>query len=284
MTSSTSDAHVELDGINYFTLLEEPTDGNKDAPCILLIHALMSNLHMWDDTATALQKAGYRTLRYDHVGHNNTPPTKDKHASYHLDDLTRHAHQLVEARTGQPYVKALVGCSIGGSMAFRYASLFPNDVGGIISIASPGLKSPEAAQKLWSERIEQFEEDLKTGESKLCQMTVKRWVPSERPEDDDARKLALQHVKTCSLPGYKVMADSIRGYDYSSMVEEIGKVKMLVVAGDEDQAGRADVLEEVASKIPGAEFVVMKQTGHLPPLQKADAFNEFMLQFLRSWP
>ncbi|KAK5734500.1 hypothetical protein LTR17_008860 [Elasticomyces elasticus] len=284
MATASPEAHVELDGINYFTLLEEPTDGTRDAPCVLLIHALMSNLHMWDDTTKVLRNAGYRTLRYDHVGHNSTPPAKDKNSSYHLDDLTRHARQLVEARTEQPYVTALVGCSIGGSMAFRYASLFPDDVGGIISIASPGLKSPEAAQKLWSERIGQFEEDLKTGESKLCHMTVKRWVPSERPEDDEARKLALQHVKTCGLPGYEVMADAIRNYDYSFMVEEIGRVKMLVVAGDEDQAGRADVLEEVASKIPGAEFVVMKQTGHLPPLQKADAFNELMLRFLRLLP
>src|ERR1700712_3605779 len=100
----------------------------------------MSNLHMWDATAKALNEAGYRTLRYDHVGHHNTPPAHNADASYHMDDLTRQAHQLVKERTGQSRVKAVVGCSIGGVVALRYAMLFPNDVDKIISIAAPGIK------------------------------------------------------------------------------------------------------------------------------------------------
>ncbi|TKA67137.1 hypothetical protein B0A55_09323 [Friedmanniomyces simplex] len=283
MDTNPAEAHVELEGINYYTLLEEPSHGAPNAPCILLIHALMSNLHMWDATVQQLHATGHRTLRYDHVGHHNTPPAHDPTVTYHLDDLTRHAHQLVKSRTGQAHAKAVIGCSIGGSMAFRYASLFPDDVDGIISIASPGIKSPASAQELWTQRIEQFEKDVKTGDDVLCHQTIARWFPGSRPEDDGVRAEALQHVKTCDLRGYSVLADAIRGYDYTSHMSEIGdRVKTLVVAGEEDQAGRADVLRDVAGGIPGAEFVVLGRTGHLPPMQRAGEFWGVMGGFLRS--
>jgi hypothetical protein len=42
-----SEKHVEVEGINYYTLFELPDSKDNNAPCVLLIHALMSNLHMY---------------------------------------------------------------------------------------------------------------------------------------------------------------------------------------------------------------------------------------------
>jgi 3-oxoadipate enol-lactonase len=282
MTSNPGESIVEIQGINYYTLLEEPDNGAKDRPLVLLVHALMSNLHMWDATAASLRANGYRVLRYDHPGHNRTPPAQDAVVAYHIDDLTRHAHQLVEARTGQSRLKAVIGCSIGGTIAFRYALLYPNDINGIIALASPGIKSPEVAHKLWTQRIGMFEQDLKTENDELCRQTVARWIPGGRTEDDAVRAECLKHVKSCHIEGYKLMADAIRNYDYTNDIADIGKVKTLVIAGEEDQAAPANVLQDVASRIPGSDFVVMPETGHLPPLQKAEAFNNMMLKFLEA--
>ncbi|KAK4543192.1 hypothetical protein LTR36_005742 [Oleoguttula mirabilis] len=279
MDQNPAEAQVELQGVNYYTLLEEPSNGAADAPCILLCHALMSNLHMWDATAKALNEAGYRTLRYDHVGHHNTPPAHDADASYHMDDLTRHAHQLVKMRTGQSHLKAVIGCSIGGVVALRYAMLFPQDVDNIISIAAPGIKSPEAAASLWTERIQLFKEDQRTGNDVLCHKTIDRWFPGGRAEDDNVRSEALMHVKTCSLQGYKTLADTIRDYDYTSEVSDIQNV-CLVIAGSDDTAGDPGRLRDVAGVVKNAEFVVMDRTGHLPPMHRPDEFNDRMLRFL----
>lgn len=115
-----AESNVEVEGINYHTIFEPPDSQDKDAPCVLLVHALMSNLNMYDSTVRALHKAGYSTLRYDHVGHHNTPPpqtaTTERRMSisgqlaYHMDDLTRHMHQLVKERTGQTHLAAVIGC------------------------------------------------------------------------------------------------------------------------------------------------------------------------------
>ena len=279
MDNNSAEAHVELDGVKYYTLLEQPPNGALDAPCVLLVHALMSNLLMWDATVRILNHAGYRTIRYDHIGHRHTLPPQDLKASYHMDDLTRHAHQIVKARTGQSHLKAIIGCSIGGVVALRYAMMFPTDVDKIVSIAAPGIVTPEASKILWTERIEQFEQDLKHGSDSLCAATITRWFPGARPEDNAVRAEALAHVKMCSIDGYKVLADTIRDYDYAG---EVGGIDMecLVVAGAEDKAGDPGRLREVASMITGAQFVLMDRTGHLPPMHKVEEFGEVMMQFL----
>ena len=55
--------NVDVEGINYYTIYELPDTQDKNAPCVLLVHALMSNLHMYDNTVQALHAAGYATLR-----------------------------------------------------------------------------------------------------------------------------------------------------------------------------------------------------------------------------
>ncbi|KAK3673360.1 hypothetical protein LTR78_006906 [Recurvomyces mirabilis] len=272
---------VEIDGINYYTLLEQPTNARKDAPVVLLIHALMSSLRMWDATVKTLTTNGYRTIRYDHIGHNKTSaPAKDQTQNFHMDDLTRHAHAIVKARTGEQNLKAVVGCSIGGTIAFRYAQLFSDDVKVIISLCSPGIKAPAAAQDLWAQRIKLFEEDVKTGKHELADQTIARWFPGDRREDDAVRAESLGHVLTCSFAGYRALADTIRDYDYEDQIAAIGKVKTLVLAGEEDKAADAIMLEDVADKIPGAEFGKFEETGHLPPMQRPVEFGKRMMGFL----
>ncbi|KAK4627053.1 hypothetical protein CLAFUW4_04861 [Fulvia fulva] len=271
---------VHIEGVDYYTLTERPQSGNGHPERhVLLAHALMSNLHMYDQTVKALTNAGFTTIRFDHIGHNNTP-APSSNASYHMDDLTRHMHQLVEATTGQKHLHAVIGCSIGGVLALRYAMLYPGNVEKVISIAAPGIVTPEPSKALWSQRIEQFEEDSRSGGSVLCHATVNRWFPGERAEDDSVRAEALSHVKTCSLAGYKMLADTIRDYDYGDEVRGIRDVKCLVVAGSEDSAVSPGLLKDVASRIVGAEFVRMEGAGHLPPMHKVEELNGMMLAFL----
>ena len=286
-----AEQNVEVEGINYFTLLELPDSQKESAPCVVLCHALMSNLHMWDATVRTLHAAGFSTLRFDHVGHHSTPPPQTRttdqrrmslggQLAYHMDDITRHAHQLVKERTGQPHIRAFIGCSIGGVIALRYAMMFPEDVDQIISIAAPGIKAPEGKKKLWSQRIQKFEEDQANGMENLCHETVDRWFPNGRSEDDAVREEALTHVRTCSIQGYKLMADTIRNYDYDGEVDNVTGVKCLITGGTEDGAIDLSALRNVSSRIKGSKYVEMEQAGHLPPMQKPKEFGDLMLDFL----
>lgn len=112
--------------------------GRKDGPLVLLTHALMSNSHMWASTVRALHASDYRTLRFDHIGHNRTPPPTDPLRSYSTDDVVQHMREIVQqvaASIGTGVkLKAVIGCSIGGVLALRYGMLYPQDVEVVISL------------------------------------------------------------------------------------------------------------------------------------------------------
>lgn len=192
-------------------------------------------------------------------------------------------HTLVQQTTGQTHLKAVIGCSIGGVLALRYAMLYPSEVETAISLCAPGIKSLEKSKPLWTQRIQQFETDQREGTDTLCRATVDRWLPGNEPHDEAVRAEALKHVKTCTLEGYKVLADAIRGYDYSDQLGRLDGVKCVVVAGGRDGAVDSEVLRDVAAQIyppKGARFVLMEDAGHIPPMHRAEEFEALVLAAL----
>ncbi|GAB7326778.1 hypothetical protein MBLNU13_g10722t1 [Cladosporium sp. NU13] len=271
---------LQIDSITYNYLLEGP----PNRPVILLIHALMSNLHMWDSTVLALNKANYQTLRFDHIGHNLMPPPPNEQSQpYTTEIITHHMHALVTQATNQHDLKAVIGCSIGGVLALRYAMLYPSEVETVVSLCAPGIKSLEESKPLWTQRIQQFEADEREGTDTLYRATVDRWLPGDEPHDEAVRVEALKHVKTCTIEGYKVLADAIRGYDYSDQLRRLDGVKCVVVAGGRDGAVDAESLRDVAARIhapEGVRFVLMEDAGHIPPMHRAEEFEALVLTAL----
>ena len=304
---------VTVDGIPYHTIFDAPRstclprEGQLSLGhgLILLSHALMANNSMWDFTVTTLTGAGYSCLRFDHVGHGGTslpsslrPPPLDKSGPFiqppqlHFDEIARHMRDLVHATTGQSKVKAVIGCSMGGVLALRFAMLVPESLepdGYVIACDPPGATSLEEAKPKWSKRIEQFARDEAQGTELLRHATVERWIPfpagrdaSNDPETAVARETALQMVRSCSFHGYRLCADGIRQYDYEG---ELGKVKVrtMVLVGELDEAvGPRSVTEGIADRIGGAEYVWMPDAGHLPPLHRPREFEDRILQVLHS--
>ena len=54
----------------------------------------------------------------------------------------------------------------------------------------------------------------------------------------------------------------------------------LVCAGDHDSYSTAEITSELAGCLPDPEVVIMEGVGHLPNLERPDAFNEHLMGFL----
>ncbi|KAH8896363.1 alpha/beta-hydrolase [Thozetella sp. PMI_491] len=267
---------ISFDSISFFVKHE----GDKTKPLVVLSHALMANHHMWDDTVPVLHAAGFSTLRYDHVGHNKTDfETRDAAEKlYHFDDFTRHIHTLVEKVTPGRRPFGIIGCSMGGVLALRYAQMYPGVLTKVMSCDAPGMKSLDFAKPLWKSRMAQFESD---GVESLAQATVARWFPEPCPAA--TRQQMLEQVRTCKLTGYNACANGIMSYDYEPGLEEIQQEEVMVFAGENDSAiGPVEILAHVAKKIPGSKYILMKDVGHLPPFHDPRGFNKIMLEFFQS--
>lgn len=276
---------VTIDSIDYYTVVEGPTAG----PVVVLIHALMANHHIYDDTVLTLQKAGYQTLRYDHVGHNRTPPPSDpdlnKPGAFTFDDICRHTKTIYETvcdahSLGPP--AAVIGCSIGGVLAIRYNMLYPSPPGHntkIISMAAPGLSTlPESPPK-WQARIRQWQEDATN--QYLASQTLARWFPNPPPNFDWNR--ARQIVESCTLDGYRICAWATMNFDYTDQLESIkdGENVMVLAGSDDGNIGPRDVLVDASRRIKGSKYTLLEGVGHIPPMHPA-VFEPVMLEFLGS--
>jgi 3-oxoadipate enol-lactonase len=299
--SSSGQNHIPLtiDGIDfhiYFFLSSKP--GRKsNNPFVVLSHALMADHHMWASTIHALTNAGYDVYTYDHIGHgmtgSQTQTWQDR--GWRFDDFTLHIHEIIQAlRPGETPV-AVVGCSMGGVLALRYA--MKHDLGStkgkkadekqksdkklkIVAIGAPGMKALEASIPKWEERLTLFREE---GVDRLAHLTAARWVPNPAPPG--LRERVEEMCRRTTLDGYERCVAAIVDYDYQSkgQLEELASapnIDVLVIRGENDEAvGPKSILETVARRA-GGRFVEMKGVGHVSPMHDPDEFERILLEFL----
>jgi pimeloyl-ACP methyl ester carboxylesterase len=111
--------------------------GPRHAPAIVMIHGLGSSLHTWQAWADALD-ADFRVVRFDLPGSglSEPDPTGDYSDARSLQILAALMDQLGIARAD------LIGNSIGGRLAWRFAARNPDRVAKLVLVSPDGFASP----------------------------------------------------------------------------------------------------------------------------------------------
>jgi pimeloyl-ACP methyl ester carboxylesterase len=81
--------------------------------------------------------------------------------------------------------------------------------------------------------------------------------------------------------GMKAMTRALAEADLRSMLADI-KVPTLLLYGDKDVRSPVSLGQDLHSRIPGSQLVVIPAIGHLSNLEAADRFNDEVRKFLRS--
>lgn len=293
---------LRIDGIDFHVLYHRSdVPATEPRPFVILSHALMADQTMWHSTTAALCKVGYDVLTYDHIGHGSTGKqnTSWKDRKWHFDDFSRHMHQMMEATRPGELPTAVVGCSMGGVLAVRYAMMFgiprrhdkvsQSEQGrqanskklSIVCIGAPGMKTLEPSIPKWEERKKLFREE---GVHRLAHITAERWFPE--PVPPGLRERVEEMCKSTSLQGYERCAEAIVNYDYESrgQLEELQStphIDVLVIRGENDEAvGPKSILQDVATQT-GGRFVEMGGVGHLSPMHGPAEFEKILIEFLK---
>lgn len=124
---------VELAG----TRIHLRDSGPRDAPAVILLHGFGASLHTWEPWAEALADE-FRVIRFDLPGGGLSGPdaTGDYSDARSLQLLTALMTQLGLARA------SLVGNSMGGRIAWRFAAEHPERVARLVLISPDGFASP----------------------------------------------------------------------------------------------------------------------------------------------
>jgi len=109
--------------------------GPRDAPVLLLLHGLGASLHTWEPWARALDSS-YRVVRFDFPGHGLSAPDDDYSDPRTLRLVAALLDSLGVAKA------TVIGNSMGGRIAWRFAAEHPARVEKLVLMAPDGFASP----------------------------------------------------------------------------------------------------------------------------------------------
>lgn len=111
-------------------------DGSKDAPALIFIHGFGSSLHTWEAWVEDLAQ-DYRVIRFDLPGSGLSPP--DPTGRYDDERAIDILEMLMDARGLDD--ATLIGNSLGGRIAWRFAAARPDRVKALVLISPDGFES-----------------------------------------------------------------------------------------------------------------------------------------------
>jgi pimeloyl-ACP methyl ester carboxylesterase len=137
--------------------------GNSHLPPVLLLHGVRLQAHTWD-MASLLLRDHYRLVAVDQRGHGDSDWTSEAH--FHDDTfelMLEDTRQLVAHLGWKKFT--LVGMSMGGITAMRYAATYPDTLSAlcIVDIAPTAMNSGVLSMegfKIETETLSRFEDFL----------------------------------------------------------------------------------------------------------------------------
>ena len=256
------------DGTN-FTL-----NGPNMAPVVVLIHGLGLNKDCWQWMIPDLTDS-YRVLSYDLHGHgeSNDPVTEPN-----LSLFSKQLKDLLDYCKIQKAV--IIGFSLGGMVARRFAQDFPQKLQGMVILHSPHKRS-NAAQAAILKRVDQART---LGPQSTVEAALERWFtdPFRKANQnlmDKIRQWVMANRKEVYHTIYKVLATGI---------DEIVKPNpaiispSLVITGDQDFGNGPEMAFAIAAEIPGAKALVLPALRHMALAESPKAVNKPIRDFLDS--
>ena len=142
--------------------------GRADAPLVVLIHGLGLTHEVWDQVIAALSPK-FCVLTYDMLGHGQTPSQPKPDLSALAAQLARLMDELGRTQA------ALVGFSLGGMIARRFAQDYPARTQALAILHSPHRRS-DAAQAAIEARVAQAQGQ---GPSATVEAALQRWFTDD---------------------------------------------------------------------------------------------------------
>lgn len=266
-----------------------------DKPVVTLMHGKNFNAHYWTSTALLLQSLGYGVLMPDQIGFGKS--AKPINYQYSFAALAHHTHALLKSLN---ITKSIVlGHSMGGMLASRFALMYPNTTEKLILMNPIGLenyleyvdykdtnffykselaKTPAGVKKYqqknyydgqWNSQFESLTHFI-TGQIQGPDKELVAWVNAKTYD-----MIFTQPVIT-EFSNFKMPVKLIIGTR-----DRTGPGRNWKKQGVNYELGRYDKLgKSAAALIPNSELFELNNLGHLPHIEDFTRFKNVLLKAL----
>jgi 3-oxoadipate enol-lactonase len=237
-------------------------------PTLLFLHYWGGSARTWNRVIERLCPT-FRCVAYDQRGWGESDAPAD---GYTISHLAGDAEALIRTLNLKRYV--LVGHSMGGKAAQFLAAQRPPGLEALILVApaSPLPQNiPPAAR----------EAQLHAYDSRDTVLQAIAFLTAHPPNESTQERIIEDSLRG-SAAAKLAWPTSAAYEDISERVKDIN-VPTLILAGDQD---RQDPLHqqqtEVLPRIPGARLQVVRDSGHLSPIDQPGQLADAISAFLRS--
>ncbi len=237
--------------------LHHVVDGPPDAPVLVLLGSLGSDLSVWEPQAALARTL--RVVRPDLRGHGASPVPA---GPYRVEDLADDVVALLDRLgVGAAHV---AGISLGGMVAQAVAVRAPGRVRSLSLLCT----SAHTADPLpWHERAATVRRD---GPGALAPTVVARWLtPPWAKEHPEVPERLRAMVAATPAEGYAGCCEAVAGLDLTAQLPAV-RAPALVVSAAQDASLPAEHQRLVADLLPGARLVVLEGVAHLASVERAD--------------
>lgn len=239
---------------------------------LLFLHGIGGGHHAWDRQVPWFAAHGRAAHAWDQPGYGDSAMAEP----YDLEQVSAALARLIEALGEGPAV--LVGHSMGGFIALETYARYPELVKALalcFTSAAFGGTGSDFAKQFIASRLG----PLDAGKSMAQIASV--LMPTMAGTNSDPAGVALATSVMSGVPPetYRKAVALLTTFERRALLPEI-RVPTLLIAGSDDRTAPASVMERMAAKIPGGEYVLLEGCGHLGPMDQPDAFNRALAQFL----
>jgi len=255
--------------------------GSPNGRTVVLLHGASYFALYWADTMEALREAGFRVVAVDLLGWGRSSKPI---MPYSLHMHAANVRQLL-ATLDVPRA-AVVGHSMGGMVASRFAFMYP-DVTTHLGMVNPiGLTDTRAGRG--------WQEPSMGGGLVNLQEVYERNVRLERNRVVEWKPEFLEFVRirygwTMSsewprLEAVQALNNNARSID--TIVHDWPHItaRATVFAGEEDGPNYPDLARNAAAAMQNGEVVLFPDVGHNPHLEAPELFQPALIRFLESDP
>ncbi len=253
---------ISANGVELFYDLAGP----EGAPVVVFSNSVGTTLEMWDAQARALSDR-YRCLRYDARGHGRSQ-VLDQPIT--IDDLADDLAGLLDALgVAQAHI---VGLSLGGMTAQAFGVRHPDRAESLTLMATAAYLPHGYDKRAETVRAQ--------GMGVIVDAVLARWfTPDFAAAHPEVITPMRERFLQLDPRGYAVCCMAIHDMDLRASNAAI-RAPTLIIAGADDPATPPAMLEDIRTRIPQAELIVLPRAAHIPAVEQADRVNRHLAAFL----
>ncbi len=278
------------DGTVLHVEVDEPQDPQNADLTVVFAHGYALNQDSWHFQRKALRGKA-RLVFYDQRSHGRSG--RAHYESHHIDQLGLDLAAVLEAVAPSGPV-VLLGHSMGGMTVMAYCEAHPEEVGerirgiGLIAttagdVAAGSLGFPRPLGRFVQSVAPPIAATL-AKRSKLIDgwdesdfgLLLTRLYSFGSPTSDHVGRFVARMLAGTSLEVVAEFLPALHEHDKHDMLPILQRAEVLVIAGDKDRLTPPALSEDIVEHIPGAEFALLGDAGHMVMLERPAEVNELI--------